>query len=106
MPQGGSAGADNAEGRIVAIDVLRGLAIIWVVLFHLWGDLEFFPGAPQQYYEQPTWQVRHSEGTWRILTSCTDLRFRDGFQGVPSRNSRSVHEVKMRHVPSLWRTCQ
>jgi len=75
--------AGRNEGRIVAIDILRGLAIIWVVLFHLWGDIEFFPGAPQQYYEQLTWQFQHGTGAWRIFTSFTDLIFRDGFQGVP-----------------------
>jgi len=73
----------SAGERIVAIDILRGVAILWVVLFHLWGDLEFFPGAPQAYYEQLTWQVRHDQGAWRIFTSFTDLLFRDGFQGVP-----------------------
>jgi len=71
------------EGRLVAIDILRGIAIVWVVLFHVWGDLEYFPGAPRAYYEQLTWQVRHGEGPWRIFTAFTDLLFRDGFQGVP-----------------------
>jgi peptidoglycan/LPS O-acetylase OafA/YrhL len=71
------------HGRMVAIDVLRGVAILWVVLFHLWGDLEFFPGVPREYYEQLTWQIRQGNGPWAIFTSATDLLFRDGFQGVP-----------------------
>ena len=50
------------HGRMVAIDILRGIAILWVVLFHLWGDLEFFPGMPREYYEQLTWQVKQGNG--------------------------------------------
>ncbi len=68
---------------MVAIDILRGVAILWVVIFHLWGDMEFFPGMPREYYEQLTWQVKQGNGPWAIFTSFTDLLFRDGFQGVP-----------------------
>jgi peptidoglycan/LPS O-acetylase OafA/YrhL len=71
------------NARMVPIDILRGVAILWVVLFHLWGDLEFFPGVPREYYEQLTWQLKHGNGPWAIFTSFTDLLFRDGFQGVP-----------------------
>jgi peptidoglycan/LPS O-acetylase OafA/YrhL len=71
------------HGRMVAIDILRGVAILWVVLFHLWGDLEFFPGMPREYYEQLTWQVKEGNGPWAVFTSFSDLLLRDGFQGVP-----------------------
>ena len=70
-------------GRFAAIDILRGAAILWVVLFHLWGDLEYFPGVPREYYEQLTWQVQHGRGPWAIFTASSDLLFRDGFEGVP-----------------------
>jgi peptidoglycan/LPS O-acetylase OafA/YrhL len=70
-------------GRLAAIDILRGIAILWVVLFHIWGDLEYFPGVPREYYEQLTWQVQHGRGIGAISTAFTDLLFRDGFQGVP-----------------------
>src|SRR5581483_599355 len=75
--------ASSRAPRIAAIDILRGVAIAWVLLFHLWGDLEFFPGVPKVYYDQLAYQVREGTGAWRIFTSCTDLLFRDGFQGVP-----------------------
>lgn len=73
----------SGGGRLVAIDILRGVAILWVVLFHLWGDIEYFPGVPREYYEQLTWQAQHGRGPWAIFTAFTDLLFRDGFEGVP-----------------------
>ena len=72
-----------ASSRLASIDILRGVAIVWVVLFHVWGDLEFFPGVPRVYYEQFTWQIKDGRGPLAIFTSFTDLLFRDGFQGVP-----------------------
>ena len=56
---------------------------MWVVLFHLWGDIEFFPLAPSVYYEQLTGNIGEGAAPFAILTSFTDLFFRDGFQGVP-----------------------
>src|SRR3712207_2982426 len=29
-------------GRIVALDIVRGFAILWVVVYHLWSDFSFF----------------------------------------------------------------
>lgn len=69
--------------RLVSIDILRGVAILWVVLFHLWGDLEYFPGVPRVYYGQLLYQVEEGRGPWAVFTACTDLIFRKGFQGVP-----------------------
>ena len=34
--------ASRANMRIVAIDVVRGLAILWVILYHLWTDVNSF----------------------------------------------------------------
>jgi len=72
-----------APPRLVSIDLLRAFAILWVVLFHLWGDLEYFPGVPRVYYEQLWFQVEEGRGPRAVLTSLTDLFLRKGFQGVP-----------------------
>ncbi len=73
----------SAGVRLRSIDVLRGLAILWVILFHLWGDIKFFPPAPPHYYARLTDQVGEGAGAWRVFTAFSDLLFRDGFQGVP-----------------------
>ena len=74
---------EAAPDRMVSIDILRGVAILWVVLFHLWGDLEYFPGVPREYYQQLAFQIEEGRGPLAIFTSMTDLIFRKGFQGVP-----------------------
>jgi peptidoglycan/LPS O-acetylase OafA/YrhL len=73
---------DTSNSRLPSIDILRGLAILWVVLFHLWGDLEFFPGAPSDYYSSFIDRVGGGS-LWSAFTAFTDLLFRLGFQGVP-----------------------
>jgi peptidoglycan/LPS O-acetylase OafA/YrhL len=75
--------ASVGAGRMVSIDILRGIAILWVVLFHLWGDLEYFPGVPREYYQQLWFQLEENRSPWAVITSVTDLVFRKGFQGVP-----------------------
>lgn len=71
------------SGRLPSIDILRGIAIMWVVLFHIWGDIKFFPGAPKNYYQSLIDQARDGAGAWRVFTAFTDVIFRIGFEGVP-----------------------
>lgn len=78
----GTAAQPAAAGRLASIDVLRGIAILWVILFHLWGDLKFFPPVPHDYYRR--FIDRAGEGgAWHAFTAFTDIIFRDGFEGVP-----------------------
>ncbi len=80
LEQGSSS---TAAPRLVAIDVLRGFAILWVVVFHLWGDIKYFPAGPQHYYRQFAGQIEDGAPALDIFTAFTDLFFRLGFQGVP-----------------------
>jgi peptidoglycan/LPS O-acetylase OafA/YrhL len=72
-----------AADRLVAIDVLRAVAIIWVVLFHLWGDIKYFPAAPADYYDRLGDKLSGGAPLLEITTAFTDLLLRLGFQGVP-----------------------
>ena len=68
------------DGRIVAIDVLRGLAILWVITFHLAADMSV-PGATVLYPE-----VRDhlaAGAPIALLRSLAQLIFQLGYQGVP-----------------------
>jgi peptidoglycan/LPS O-acetylase OafA/YrhL len=70
-------------GRVRSIDILRGFAILWVILFHLWGDIKFFPPVPLQYYDRFVSQVGAGAPPLHIFSAVTDIFFRDGFEGVP-----------------------
>lgn len=69
-------------GRIAGLDMLRGLAILWVVVFHLWIDIKLVALPPADYYHTAFHRV--SSGDWgRVGTSFIDAISRIGFQGVP-----------------------
>ena len=67
----------------MGVDVLRAVAIAWVVLFHLWGDIKYFPAAPTEYYDRLGEKVTDGAPFVEIVTAFTDLLLRLGFQGVP-----------------------
>jgi peptidoglycan/LPS O-acetylase OafA/YrhL len=78
-----SADSVPAGGRVVAIDILRGFAILWVVLYHLWTDLrypsvftvrEHFGDVPERLFDgRPL----------AAATSLGDAFLRVGYLGVP-----------------------
>ena len=74
---------DAAAGRIVSIDVVRGFAILWVILYHLWSDLKY----PHIMNTGDTLQAvvdRATDGgPYAVLGALTDAFFRLGFLGVP-----------------------
>ncbi len=78
-------GSETREmgARMRGIDVQRRVAILWVVLFHLWGDIKFFPPVPRDYYTRFLDHVRDGAPLWHIVTAVTDIMLRDGFEGVP-----------------------
>ena len=72
-----------SSGRIVAIDIVRGFAILWVVLYHLWSDMRYphIATIPDTLRAFPH---RVAEGhPYAALTAFTDAFFRLGFLGVP-----------------------
>jgi peptidoglycan/LPS O-acetylase OafA/YrhL len=77
---GGSAGS----GRIIAIDITRGFAICWVVLYHVWSDLRFPNVYPQQGDAFRAVPHRFADGNFvGGLTAIGDAFFRVGYLGVP-----------------------
>jgi peptidoglycan/LPS O-acetylase OafA/YrhL len=72
------------SGRILAIDIIRGFAIMWVVLYHLWTDLRYpnvYAAQGDAFRAVPD---RFAEGNIAGgLTAISDAFFRVGYLGVP-----------------------
>jgi peptidoglycan/LPS O-acetylase OafA/YrhL len=69
--------------RIVAIDVIRGFAILWVILYHLWSDMRFphVGSVPDTFRAVPD---EVTAGAFPgMLTAVSDAFFRVGYLGVP-----------------------
>ena len=81
MPTQLSNDSGMGRGRLVSIDVLRGLAILWVLLYHLWSDFQIIPWTNSVYY-RAFWQRAIHLDPW-AFTAFTDIVFRVGYQGVP-----------------------
>jgi peptidoglycan/LPS O-acetylase OafA/YrhL len=73
----------SRDGRIVTIDVLRGLAILWVMTFHLYADMiQRADAEPRHLY--PAVRDRLAEGApLHALTALAELVMSMGYQGVP-----------------------
>ncbi len=70
--------------RIVAIDVVRGFAILWVILYHLWTDLRYPNVYPSQSDAFRAVPHRIADGNvWGAATAVSDAFLRVGYLGVP-----------------------
>jgi peptidoglycan/LPS O-acetylase OafA/YrhL len=72
------------EGRFATIDVLRGLSILWIVLFHLWSSVKYRligPPFPDVYYRRVGDRLGDGDAV-AALTSLSDLVLRIGYHGV------------------------
>ncbi len=66
------------SGRIIAIDILRGWAILAIVLHHLWDDIRYLPYKSGWYYERVG--ARIHDGNWSSLpTTVLDAFLRGGY---------------------------
>ncbi len=76
--------APGAPVRLSGLDMLRGLAIIWVVLFHLLGftthGFRFSP--PESLLLRQTADHVRDGQLWWAFTSAWEVVFRSGLDGV------------------------
>ena len=67
-------------GRVVSIDILRGLAILWVIVYHLYGDMTYRTDFPALY---PRFRDQVLDGRpLAALTAFGELILGQGYLGV------------------------
>ncbi len=102
----GSRALLSATGRIVAIDIVRGFAIAWVVLYHLWSDLRYPNVYPQQGDAFRAVPHRFADGNLLGgLTAVSDAFLRVGYLGVPlfmMLSGLSLTLVALRRADPPW----
>ena len=74
-----SAPAPSRYGRVVSIDILRGLALLWVMTFHLWGDMVGY-GTRDHLYPALRTAVLH--GDVGLFTRVAEILMANGNLGV------------------------
>jgi peptidoglycan/LPS O-acetylase OafA/YrhL len=70
-----------ADGRLITIDILRGLAILWVIVIHIWQTRTYDVAARRVYYERFVDRIRESDPV-AALTAFFEVVFRMGDHGV------------------------
>jgi peptidoglycan/LPS O-acetylase OafA/YrhL len=81
-PADGAAASRAPSSRVVSIDILRGLAILWVITFHLWADMtyELYDGATPLYEHVRDHAL---DGKFlAMLTSIGEVILEHGYMGV------------------------
>ena len=70
--------------RLLAIDVLRGAAIVWVIAYHLWTDLRFPDVYPYQSdaFREVIRQLGDADVPGALAAACEAV-LRVGYMGVP-----------------------
>lgn len=67
MPGDSGAVATDAKGRLRAVDALRGVTIISMVLFHWCYDLRYLSGIPLSFFQPPLQDVWRATISWTFL---------------------------------------
>ena len=65
--EGGAEPATVPSGRIGIFDIVRGAAVVSMVLFHLCYDLKFIAGVPLPWFEPPLQDVWRCSISWTFL---------------------------------------
>jgi peptidoglycan/LPS O-acetylase OafA/YrhL len=82
MPEHDALLTEPRSHRIIAIDILRGVAIMWVLLYHVWIDVKLGFPPPADYYNRLGDRIASAELA-SLGTALIDAACRIGFHGVP-----------------------